>query len=151
MERATYKKPQACEGPARLPPVREVGAVKLLKLSHARLYALGCTLVAALAVGVAGAAGAGVEPTSYSNTLESGQSVTIKKTVHTPAIPPNPDIVFLADTTGSMEPTLENVRENATDIMNTVNSSQPPGATAEFAAADYKDGRPGPEGCETDP
>jgi uncharacterized repeat protein (TIGR01451 family) len=37
--------------------------------------------------------------------------------------------------------------------MTTVNEAQPAGAVAEFAAADYKDGRPGPEpeGCDTDP
>jgi uncharacterized repeat protein (TIGR01451 family) len=106
--------------------------------------------VMALVVNAAVALGAGVEPASYSNTIESGSSVTITKTVHTPAIPPNPDIVFLSDTTGSMEAALENVRENATSIMNTVNSDQPSGATAEFAAANYKDGQPGEpeEGCE---
>lgn len=115
-----------------------------------------CAFVGAvmvLGISVSAAAGAGVEPTSYSATLKSGESVTITKTVHTPAIPPNPDIVFLSDTTGSMEATIENVRENATSIMNSVNAAQPPGATAEFAAANYKDGRPGeePEGCNTDP
>lgn len=109
--------------------------------------------VLALGVNVAAALGAGVEPASYSNTIESGNSVTITKTVHTPPIPPNPDIVFLSDTTGSMGSAIENVQANATSIMNTVNAAQPPGATAQFAAADYKDGRPGgePGGCNTDP
>jgi uncharacterized repeat protein (TIGR01451 family) len=125
--------------------------MRLTKLSRARVCALGATLLGALATGAGVAAGSGVEPSSYSNTLESGSSVTITKTVHTPAIPPNPDIVFLSDTTGSMEPTLENVRNNATNIMNSVNSAQPSGAVAEFAAADYKDGRPGEEGCPSDP
>jgi uncharacterized repeat protein (TIGR01451 family) len=116
-----------------------------------------CTLAAVAAAAVTAATGAaygsGVEPASYSGTLASGTSVTIKKTVHTPPIPPNPDIVFLSDSSGSMEEALSNVTANATSIMNTVNSAQPAGATAEFAAADYKDGRPGPEpeGCETDP
>lgn len=120
---------------------------------RARLCALAATIVASLAIGVSAAAGSGVEPASYSNTLESGSSVTITKTVHTPPIPPNPDIVFLSDTSGSMEAVLSNVQANATSIMNEVNAAQPPGATAEFAAADYKDGRPGeePEGCESDP
>jgi uncharacterized repeat protein (TIGR01451 family) len=107
----------------------------------------------ALVVNAAVALGAEVEPTPYSNTIESGGSVTITKTVHTPPIPPNPDIVFLSDTTGSMEEAIKNVKENATEIMNEVNAAQPPGATAQFAAANYKDGRPGeePEGCDTDP
>lgn len=110
---------------------------------------VGAVLV--LGISVSAAAGAGVEPTSYNATLQSGESVTITKTVHTPAIPPNPDIVFLSDTTGSMEPAIVNVQANATSIMNSVNAAQPPGATAEFAAANYKDGRPGEEGCESDP
>jgi uncharacterized repeat protein (TIGR01451 family) len=116
------------------------------------LFGLAATTLA-LGLNVNMAFGSGVEPSSYSNTLESGSSVTITKTVHTPAIPPNPDIVFLSDTTGSMEAAINNVQANATSIMNSVNAAQPPGATAEFAAANYKDGRPGeePEGCETDP
>lgn len=124
-----------------------------LTRSRARLCVLIATTAATLGGGVSAAAGAGVEPSSYSDTLESGHSVTIGKVVHTPPIPPNPDIVFLSDTTGSMEPTIENVQKNATSIMETVNAAQPSGATAQFAAADYKDGRPGeePEGCETDP
>jgi uncharacterized repeat protein (TIGR01451 family) len=52
-----------------------------------------------------------------------------------------------------MESALSNVQSHATEIMNTVNAAQPSGATAEFAAADYKDGRPESEngGCEPDP
>jgi len=119
---------------------------------RARACALATVAMAALGTAAA-ASGAGVEPASYSNTIASGSSVTITKTVHTPPIPPNPDIVFLSDTSGSMEAALSNVQTNASSIMNTVNSAQPSGATAEFAAADYKDGRPGeePEGCESDP
>jgi len=120
---------------------------------RAQLCVLAGITTVALGVGVSVASGSGVEPSSYSNTLESGSSVTIKKIVHTPAIPANPDIVFLSDTSGSMESALTNVQSNVSSIMNTVNTGQPPGASAEFAAADYKDGRPGafPEGCESDP
>jgi hypothetical protein len=124
------------------------------KRRRAQLCALAGTTAVALAAGISVASGSpGVEPSSYSNTLESGSSVTIKKTVNTPAIPPNPDIVFLSDTSGSMGRALSNVEENVANIISAVNSAQPPGATAEFAAADYKDGRPGPEpeGCNTDP
>jgi uncharacterized repeat protein (TIGR01451 family) len=127
--------------------------VRLMKERRARLCVLVSTTAVALGVSAGVAAGSGVEPTSYSNTLESGASVKITKTVHTPAIPPNPDIVFLSDSSGSMEPVLANVQANATSIMSTVNAAQPPGATAEFAAADYKDGRPESEngGCPPDP
>jgi uncharacterized repeat protein (TIGR01451 family) len=116
-----------------------------------RLCVLALATVGALAAGGGVAAGSGVEPPSYTNTLASGSSVTIEKIVHTPPIPPNPDIVFLSDTSGSMEPALENVQANAGTIMSTVNAAQPSGAVAEFGAADYKDGRPGEEGCESDP
>jgi uncharacterized repeat protein (TIGR01451 family) len=119
----------------------------------ARLCALAGSAVVALGVTAGAAFASSVEPSSYSATIESGSSVTITKTVHTPAIPPNPDIVFLSDTSGSMEAALENVQKNAGKIMNTVNAEVPSGSVAEFAAADYKDGRPGPEpgGCDTDP
>jgi uncharacterized repeat protein (TIGR01451 family) len=124
-----------------------------MKGLRARVFVLVVAVVAALGVSASVALGVGVEPTSYSNTVESGASVTITKTVHTPPIPPNPDIVFLSDTSGSMGPVLANVQSNAASIMNTVDKAQPPGAVAEFSAADYKDGRPGefPVGCESDP
>ena len=117
-----------------------------------RLCLIAGTALLALGVGQALAA-SGVDPATYSNTLTHGQSVTITKTVHTPTIPPNPDIAFVSDTTGSMGPAIANVKTNATTIMNDVNSAQPPGATAEFAAANYKDGDPAYNGgvCSLDP
>ena len=127
--------------------------MRLTMRRRAPLCVLAGATAVALGVGVSVASGSSVEPSSYGNTIESGSSVTIKKVVHTPPIPPNPDIVFLSDSSGSMGAVLANVAANATSIMNTVNTAQPPGAVAEFAAADYKDGRPGPEpeGCESDP
>jgi hypothetical protein len=100
------------------------------------------------------ALGSNVEPETYSNTLQPGSSVTITKTVNTPAIPTNPDIVFMSDTTGSMGPSIANVQGNVASIMEKVNEGQPSGAKAEFAAANYKDGRPATaeeEGCPSDP
>ena len=89
-----------------------------------------------LAAGAAQAVTPGVDPPTYTNSLNPGDSVTITKTVHTPIIPPKPDIIFLADTTGSMGPTLANVQANATTIMNTIRTAQSDSA---FAAAQYKD------------
>jgi uncharacterized repeat protein (TIGR01451 family) len=131
----------------------EVKPVRLTQEWQRRLCVLVGVTVIALGANLGVAFGSGVEPASYSETLESGSSVTITKTVHTPAIPPNPDIVFLSDTTGSMESAIKNVQANATSIMESVNAAQPPGAKAQFAVANYKDGRPGeePEGCNTDP
>jgi uncharacterized repeat protein (TIGR01451 family) len=89
-----------------------------------------------LAAGAAQAVTPGVDPPTYTTSLNPGDSVTITKTVHTPIIPPKPDIIFLADTTGSMGPTLANVQANATSIMNTIRTAQSDSA---FAAAQYKD------------
>jgi uncharacterized repeat protein (TIGR01451 family) len=62
--------------------------------------------------------------------------MTVAKTVHTSTIPPNPDLVFLADTTGSMGAAIGNVQSNAINVMNTVLAAQP---TSNFGAAQYKD------------
>ncbi|MDF1594977.1 MAG: VWA domain-containing protein [Acidimicrobiia bacterium] len=75
-------------------------------------------------------------PETVSATVAQGGSFDVVKTVHTPEIPPNPAIVFLADTTGSMSGALANVKANATAIMTTVQTAQP---TAQFAAAQYRD------------
>jgi hypothetical protein len=94
------------------------------------------TIALSLAVAVGAARSQGVDPASYSSALDQGGSVTITKTVHTPAIPPNPDIYFLTDSTGSMGDAISNVQSNAASIMSTVATAQP---TAEFGAGDYKD------------
>lgn len=95
--------------------------------------------VAAIALTGAGPtafAAPGVAPSPYSTALEPGQSVTLSKTVETPVLPPNPDIVFLADTTTSMTVSIGNVQANASSIVDQILADQP---TAQFAVADYKD------------
>jgi hypothetical protein len=77
---------------------------------------------------------------SVSNPVQS-------KTITTPEILPTPDIYFLADTTGSMGPALENVQTNASDILDTVKAEA---ADPRFGAGDYKDFRSCFEG-ETPP
>jgi uncharacterized repeat protein (TIGR01451 family) len=109
-----------------------------LRGRHRRAILFLVALAAAVAAGTAWAVTPGVDPQSVTNTVNPGDSFTVGKTVHTPAIPPNPDVVFLADTTGSMQPTLANVQANATPIMNAVVGS-PGVGTPEFAAAQYKD------------
>lgn len=94
----------------------------------------------ALALGAASTVAAigdpGVSPQHYTDELAPGGSVTITKTVETPPIPPNPDIVFLADTTTSMTASIGNVQSNANSIVSQILAAQP---TAQFAVADYKD------------
>jgi uncharacterized repeat protein (TIGR01451 family) len=104
-----------------------------------RLWAVAVAGLLVLVVGVGAASGDGVNPSSFTGTLASGTSVTIQKTVTTPAIAPNPDLVFLADTTGSMGTAIGNVKSNALNVMAQVAAAQPAGVIAEFGAASYKD------------
>jgi uncharacterized repeat protein (TIGR01451 family) len=90
----------------------------------------------ALAIAAAATAAPGVSPATVTDTLLPGQSNTIAKSVETSPIPPRPDILFLADTTGSMGPAIANVRTNATNIMNQVRLAQP---DSQFGAAEYRD------------
>jgi uncharacterized repeat protein (TIGR01451 family) len=92
-------------------------------------------LMAQLAAGVALAA-PGATPASVTATLLPGGSMTVDKSVETPTIPPNPDIVFLADTTSSMTAAIGNVQANVATILSTVLAAQP---TAEFGVAHYTD------------
>src|SRR5918994_1243958 len=91
-----------------------------------RIAGITAALAGAVATVVSGAAFAvpGVTPASVSATLLPGQSNTITKSVETSPIPPRPDILFLADTTGSMDSAIANVQANATSIMNTVRAAQ---------------------------
>jgi len=84
----------------------------------------------------AASASPGVTPAHHSDALDPGAASTITKTVETPPIPPIPDIVLMADTTGSMNDSIANVRTNAASIVNQVQSAQP---GARFAVAEYKD------------
>ncbi|MFJ7215642.1 Calx-beta domain-containing protein [Amycolatopsis sp. NPDC098790] len=85
---------------------------------------------------VAAAAPPGVDPATVDLTLAAGESTTVTKNVTTSAVPPNPDLVLLADTTGSMGGAISNVRTNANAITGDVLAAQP---TAQFGVAEYKD------------
>jgi hypothetical protein len=98
--------------------------------------------VLSVVTAAAAAAAPGVSPAHYSDALDPGASVTITKTVETPPIPPQPDIVLMADTTASMTPSIANVRTNAGSILGQIQSAQP---TARFAVAEYRDSGDSPE------
>lgn len=85
---------------------------------------------------VATAAPAGVDPSTVDVTLAPGQSTTITKHVTTDPIPANPDLVLLADTTGSMGGAIGNVKANAAAVTDTVLDAQP---TAQFGVTSYRD------------
>jgi hypothetical protein len=98
---------------------------------------LGLALVAVNLTAVPGASAApGVEPANSSVVLAPGGSLDIAKTVHTPTVPPKPDVVFLADTTGSMGGAITNVRTNAAGVMAEIVAAQP---NAQFGVAQYRD------------
>ncbi|HEX5038924.1 MAG TPA: hypothetical protein VFW95_02165 [Candidatus Limnocylindria bacterium] len=77
-----------------------------------------------------------IDPAEVTETIADGGSVEIEKTVQTPDIPPDADICFLADTTGSMGPALASVASSIGGIMSDVLVESP---DAQFCAAQYKD------------
>lgn len=90
-----------------------------------------------LLIGTASAGAVGVTPSSVSQSANPGASIgPIAKTVSTPTIPPDPDIVFLIDQSTSMGPAITNVKTGLANILSTVVAAQP---TAQFAVTDYKD------------
>jgi HYR domain/von Willebrand factor type A domain len=105
-------------------------------ISHRLVSGAAGAAVLAVVTAAAAVASPGVSPAHYTDDLDPGASVTITKTVETPPIPPQPDIVFMADTTGSMGSSIANVRNNASAILGQIQSAQP---TAQFAVAEYKD------------
>jgi hypothetical protein len=77
-----------------------------------------------------------IAPSSVEAVLFPGESLIVEKTVQTPVIAPKPDILFLADTTGSMGLVIDNVKANAASIMSTILAAAP---DAQFGVAAYKD------------
>lgn len=110
-----------------------------------RVALLTAAAVALTAVGVAtpaplAAAVAGVDPGRVDLTIAPGGTSTFAASVTTSPVAPNPEIVFLADTTGSMDPALANVRNNLPAIIDEVRAAQP---AARFGVAEYKEARDG--------
>ena len=100
------------------------------------IASLGALLVIVPLTAAVALAAPGVTPASVTATVLPGGSTTVEKTVETPPIPPDPDIVFLADTTSSMSGAIGNVQANASMIMSTVLAAQP---SAQFGVAHYTD------------
>lgn len=79
----------------------------------------------------------GLSPLVVNETLQPGANVDIAKLVTPPDSPPGKlDVLFLSDTTGSMQPTIDNVKANATGIMNAVRAQVP---DSQFGVAAYRD------------
>lgn len=97
---------------------------------------VGIIAITALFVSTAPYTLAQVSPEFVDQEVEYGESFGVEKEVTTPLIPLDPEICFLADTTGSMGEALANITNNAIAIMDTVIDEQP---NAEFCAAQYRD------------
>src|SRR5215208_1896511 len=114
-----------------------------------RIAVLAALVVAALAA--VPALGAGVTPQTVSLQLNPGQSATVTKQVETTKLPPKSDFVFLADNTGSMGPSIADVKANAQSVIDAIEGA---GATdAQYGVGDYQDftsGGPCPYGFELD-
>jgi len=93
-------------------------------------------LVLALGLALPVAANTPVEPPTVDGALQPGESCNVTKNVTTPEIAPNPDIYFIADTTGSMWDVIAAVQGNASAIMTEILDKQP---TAQFGVGNYKD------------
>ena len=77
-----------------------------------------------------------VEPPVVEGEMAPGGSMTLIKEVTTPPVPPNPDIYFMCDTTGSMGPIIVAMQANADGILAAIVAAQP---TAQFGVGNYKD------------
>lgn len=78
----------------------------------------------------------GVSPAEVNEQADPGAVIHITKTVHTPEVPPKPDVVLLVDHTGSMGPAINDVKAQMNSVINAVKASQP---NAQFAVAQYCD------------
>ena len=88
-------------------------------------------------VGAPHAMSAGVIPKVVNLNLNPGESATVGKDVQTTKLPPDSDFVFLADNTGSMEPSINDVKTNSQGIIDAIEAA---GATnARYGVANYQD------------
>src|SRR5581483_7648218 len=86
------------------------GAVLLNFNSAPNTTLAGLAIVGEITQGGGGCADGVISPANVEAVIFPGSSVDIEKCVEVPAIPPKADIIFLADTTGSMGPALANVQ-----------------------------------------
>lgn len=111
---------------------------------HLRRRAAGILAVLSLAAVTAltavGVGSATVSPPSATFTLRAGDATlgtaTETKTVDVPAKPPKADIEIAIDTTGSMQPSIDQAKTDAVNIVNSVQASVP---DTQFAVVAFKD------------
>jgi hypothetical protein len=77
-----------------------------------------------------------LDPPTVDVLIYPGESAQIDKTVTTPEIAPNPDIYFLADTTGSMGSVISQVKADASTLLANIAAQT---TEPRFGAGSYKD------------
>jgi len=96
-----------------------------------------CGVVASLLLTPAAALAQTVEPSSFSATLDPGETACFEMTVTTGTTPvPSADIVFTIDRTGSMWDEIDEVKESAADIMTAIRAVVP---DSQFGVASFMD------------
>jgi hypothetical protein len=99
--------------------------------------ALGAALTAMVLLPAAPAAAQpGAHPDQVEVTLNPGSATDVAKSIETESDFPEVDVYFLADTTGSMAAAIDNVQDNAVQIMTSVSATLP---GAQFGAGEYRD------------
>ena len=81
-------------------------------------------------------AAAEIEPPVVEDCVAPGESITVEKLVALPPIPPDPDIYFMTDATGSMGGLIDAVADNADAMLAAIVAAQP---TAQFGVGYYRD------------
>jgi hypothetical protein len=90
-------------------------------------------------IGTALAADPGISPTSVSKKVDPGTSFIVDKIVTTPKILPKPDVVLLVDVTGSMGPSINDIKSNLAMVISSVKSEQPGAQLAVVSFGDLLD------------
>ena len=90
--------------------------------------------------------GQGVTPQQVTVSLPPGGSTMVAKAVETNPLPPASDFLFLADTTGSMGPSIDDVKTNAQAIINAIEGAG--AADGRYAVANYRDTTAGLAACD---
>jgi hypothetical protein len=93
-------------------------------------------LVLTLGVSGAVAAAPGISPATVEALVYPSESITLNKTVTTPAIPPKLDVCFLQDETGSFYDDIGNLNAAAPGIFDSITATAP---DSQFAVAGFRD------------
>jgi hypothetical protein len=102
------------------------------------LFAIAALVATALPLAAASAdeTHPSLDPASVTENVALGGSFDVTKTVHVPEIPPNADVYFLVDTTGSMVSVINQIKTDIGLIIPAVQAADP---STQFGLSEYKD------------